>query len=73
MNYTYITTDKSTFLTPFKRVSFRVVSQTPELIHSIIEYENGLICESKAYSNRIEMTTNMEFVTKDNITYELRK
>jgi hypothetical protein len=73
VKYKYVTTDKSIFLTPFKRISHEVISETPELIHSIIKYENGLVCESKVYSDRIEMSTNMEFIKKDGVTYELRK
>jgi len=73
MSYLYVTTNHSEFLTPFKRISHEVISQTPTCIHSRFEYENGLICESKVFSDRTEITTNMEFVTKDNIIFELRK
>ena len=76
MNFTYttdISNGETKFLTPFERTHFEVISQTPELLHTKIEYANGLKVDSKTYSDKIILTTNMEFITKDGTTYELRK
>ncbi|MBU3195639.1 hypothetical protein KPL26_03040 [Clostridium algidicarnis] len=76
MEFTYVTdlaNGKTKFLTPFKRTKFEVISKTDDLVHSKIEYENGLKIDSKTYCDKIIYVTNMEFITKDGITYELRK
>lgn len=76
MAFTYVTDltkEKTEFRTPFTRTKFEVICQTPELIHTKLEYDNGLKVDSKVYSDKIVLTTNMEFITKDGIIYELRK
>ena len=76
MEVTYITDSinkKTVFHTPFERTKYEVISHTSDLIHSIMEYENGLKIDSKTFSDKTILTTNMEFVTKDGINYELRK
>ncbi len=76
MNFTYVTdlsNEKTEFRTPFKRTKYEVISQTPDLLHTKIEYENGLKVDSKVYSDKVVLTTNMEFVTNDGVIYELRK
>lgn len=72
MKYGYIITkgEEINLLTPFKRTSFEKI-QTADSIHSVAKYENGLIVESIVSDGKVESYTNMQFVTKDGINYEL--
>lgn len=76
MEFTYITdcnNKETVFLTPFKQTNYEVISHTPDLIHSKIEYENGLKVDSKVFCDKTILVTNMEFETTDGVNYELRK
>lgn len=72
MKYGYIITkgEELNLLTPFKRTSFEKL-QGPDFIHSITKFENGLIVESIVSDGKVENYTNMQFVTKDGVNYEL--
>lgn len=72
MKYGYIITvgEEINLLTPFKRTSFEKL-EGPDFIHSVTKYENGLIVESIVSDGKVESYTNMQFVTKDGVNYEL--
>lgn len=72
MKYGYIITkgEEVSFNTPFERISSESVKMS-DCIHSITKFDNGLIFEGNVYDGRIENYTNMQFVTKDGINYEL--
>ena len=72
MKYGYIITvgDNVCFKTPFKRTSVHT-EQKDNYLYSKVEFDNGLVMENNEYADKIETYTNMQFITKDGVNYEL--